>query len=232
MASHDLPSFAEPIGLFPLPNVVLFPGAALPLQVYEPRYRAMVSDALAGNGSIAIALLRPGYESDYYTNRADVHPVVGVGRIQDYVEIPDGCYFVNLTGLCRARIRREDRDGEYRLAMLDPMLAPTATIETDGEYAARRSIQQLLTSTVFDAAEEIDKARGLIGRHLPLGELVDRIASELLPAECFDVKQRLLEEMRVVRRAQTLVSELRLMSRVLETRQKSCDDWPRFGSMN
>ena len=48
--------------LFPLPNVVLFPRAVLPLHIFEDRYKAMITDALRGNRLIAMALLKPGWE--------------------------------------------------------------------------------------------------------------------------------------------------------------------------
>ena len=50
------------IPLFPLPGVVLLPGALLPLHIFEPRYRAMVADALAGDRRIGMAMIRPGWE--------------------------------------------------------------------------------------------------------------------------------------------------------------------------
>ena len=45
--------------LFPLPNVVLFPGVFLPLHVFEPRYRELVADALMGDRLIGMVLLKP-----------------------------------------------------------------------------------------------------------------------------------------------------------------------------
>ena len=53
------------IPLFPLPEVVLFPGARRPFQIYEPRYREMIAEALKGNRIIGTVLLRPGFEVDY-----------------------------------------------------------------------------------------------------------------------------------------------------------------------
>jgi Lon protease-like protein len=48
--------------LFPLPNVVLFPNVFLPLHIFEPRYREMVTDAIASDRLIGMMLLRPGWE--------------------------------------------------------------------------------------------------------------------------------------------------------------------------
>ena len=61
------------IPIFPLPNVVLFPNVFLPLHIFEPRYRAMVADALAGDRIIGMVLLQPGYEADY-EGRPPVYP--------------------------------------------------------------------------------------------------------------------------------------------------------------
>src|SRR5665213_523951 len=58
------------VPLFPLPNVVLFPRALLPLHIFEERYKAMTADALAGDKQIAMALLKPGWEKNYYCRPA------------------------------------------------------------------------------------------------------------------------------------------------------------------
>ena len=58
------------IPLFPLPGVVLFPGAEMRLHVFELRYRTMVRDALSGERLIALATLSPGWERDYEASPA------------------------------------------------------------------------------------------------------------------------------------------------------------------
>jgi len=148
------------------------------------------------------------------------------------VQIPDGRYFINLLGLCRARVRQEDRSGEYRMAMLDPMVRPESGIEVDGEYAAREAFRMTLGSPAFDDTEQIESIRALANGTSPLGRIVDTIASYLLPTDAVEVKQRMLEEMNVLRRAATLSSELRTLHQMLEMRQESRGKWPRFGSMN
>src|SRR5436309_2332195 len=94
------------VPLFPLPSVVLFPRAVLPLHIFEDRYRAMTSDVLDGDRLIAMALLRPGWEKSYYAKPA-VEPVVCVGRILSHEKLPDGKYNFLLEGLLRARISQE-----------------------------------------------------------------------------------------------------------------------------
>ena len=59
------PRALEALPIFPLPNCVLLPGGLLPLHVFEPRYRELTRDCLAGDQLMAVARLRPGYESTY-----------------------------------------------------------------------------------------------------------------------------------------------------------------------
>jgi len=92
--------------IFPLPNVALFPGAMLPLHVFEPRYRELVRQALDGRKLMAIARLRPGYEGNY-EGRPPVHEVCGVGAIESHTERLDGRFDIALRGLARVRIVEE-----------------------------------------------------------------------------------------------------------------------------
>ena len=94
--------------LFPLPNVVLFPNVFLPLHIFEPRYREMVADALAGDRMIGMVLLRPGWEHDY-EGRPPVYPIGCSGVITHVERLADGRYNIVLRGLERFRIVEEDR---------------------------------------------------------------------------------------------------------------------------
>jgi Lon protease-like protein len=97
--------FAE-LSIFPLPNVTLFPGALLPLHVFEPRYRELLRDAISRRGVMAIARLKPGFEQDY-EGRPPVFEVCGVGAVESYAEREDGRFDIALRGLARARIIQE-----------------------------------------------------------------------------------------------------------------------------
>jgi uncharacterized protein len=220
------------VGLFPLPNVVLLPGSTLPLQVFEPRYRAMVKDALGGEALIAMALLRPGYEGHYYTNTASIYPIVCVGRIREHIQIADGRYFINLVGVCRARVRDEDCSGDYRLATLEPMAEPPCQAEPESEFRVRQSLVDLLNDPLFQAIEGVAELQKLLAGCQPLGQAIDVIAGALLPTSAVEIRQRLLEEPHIAQRAQTLAAELRTLQRTLETQRSSLENWPRLGSMN
>src|SRR6185295_13942516 len=63
--SVDVDALAA-LPIFPLPNCVLLPGGLLPLHVFEPRYRELTRDCLAGHQLMGIARLRPGFETAYY----------------------------------------------------------------------------------------------------------------------------------------------------------------------
>src|SRR5258706_13100466 len=93
--------------LFPLPNVVLFPNVFLPLHVFEPRYRAMVADALASDRMIGMVLLRPGWEAAY-EERPPVFSIGCSGVITHVERLPDSRFNIVLRGLERFRILEED----------------------------------------------------------------------------------------------------------------------------
>ncbi|MCL4818501.1 MAG: LON peptidase substrate-binding domain-containing protein [Vicinamibacteria bacterium] len=108
------------IPLFPLPDVALFPGLPLPLHVFEPRYRRMVADALEGDRTIGLVILRPGFEADY-EGRPAVFPIGCAGRIEEIERRPDGRYDMRLRGLSRFRILEENPGHPYRVATVEPL---------------------------------------------------------------------------------------------------------------
>ena len=105
----------ELVPVFPLPNAVLFPHTRLPLHVFEPRYRAMVRDATAGEGLIAVALLCPGFEEDYEGSPA-YHPVGTVGRVEELERLPDGRFNLTLVGMERVELQEIPSEKPYRIA--------------------------------------------------------------------------------------------------------------------
>lgn len=124
------------IPLFPLPNAVLFPKMALPLHVFEPRYRKMVADAWASHRTIGMTLLRPGWEADYQ-GRPPVYSPGCAGRMEQCESLPDGRYNIVLRGLSRFRIREEHAGEPYRLAAVE---AIPERVEETGLAEARRRV--------------------------------------------------------------------------------------------
>ena len=97
----DLP---QKLPVFPLPGALLLPRADLPLNIFEPRYLEMISDALSGERMIGI--IQPKDDSDT-AERPDLMKVGCAGRITSYAETPDGRMLVTLTGVSRFSIKSE-----------------------------------------------------------------------------------------------------------------------------
>jgi uncharacterized protein len=156
------------IPLFPLPGVVLLPGTLLPLHIFEPRYRALVGDALAGDRTIGMAMLKPGWESA--REAPPVHSTGGAGEIVECEKLPDGRYNILLEGRFRYRIVREDTTtGPYRRASVQERRA--IAFGSAGERAR-------VSKEALGLFEEI---RGRLDlAPLPEGRLpAERLASEL-----------------------------------------------------
>ncbi|HKQ69569.1 MAG TPA: LON peptidase substrate-binding domain-containing protein [Polyangiaceae bacterium] len=121
-ATKELAPALDALPIFPLPQTVLFPGALLPLHVFEPRYRTLVKDALATHKAMAIALICEGGERDLHRHPA-IEPIAGVGVIIDHVELPDGRYNILLHGRARVRMQELPFIPPYRRARAQALAA-------------------------------------------------------------------------------------------------------------
>jgi len=180
------PLLAVPI--FPLPDVTLFPRTLLPLHIFEARYRAMVSDALARDRRICMVRLRPGYEAGY-AGKPDVFGVGGLGEIVSCERLVTGRYDLVLRGAARVRIMREHpSDTLYRMIVGERIedVAPVTDVSPliDRLRASCRTLLDILgrPADFLDAVFADTQAPGAIA---------DRIASGVIPGP--DVRQELLE---------------------------------------
>ena len=114
-AAEEALARRQGIPIFPLPNGVLFPRAPLGLHVFEPRYRRMTEDVLASDSLMAVALLKPGWERDYY-GTPPVHPVACAGVVEEHRRLPDGRFNIRLRGLRRIEILGFLGEAAYRVA--------------------------------------------------------------------------------------------------------------------
>lgn len=228
--------WTEPVPVFPIPNCVLLPGAVLPLQVFEPRYRRMMEDLLHCDGplAMAIALLRDGYEELYFTNQAPLYPVVGVGTILEHEELNDGRYALLLRGRARAVVSVEDASGPYRKAMLVPRESvPVSQKERTSQERMRLRdlLDQAATLDLWpaEATEQIFKLAGT------LEALVDLVAFHAVHSDDILLKQRILEEPCVMERSRLVCEYLARMVAMQRystwTRPRS-DEWPPQDSSN
>ncbi|MEM1266387.1 MAG: LON peptidase substrate-binding domain-containing protein [Pseudomonadota bacterium] len=101
-AIADLP---ETIPVFPLPGALLLPRARLPLNIFEPRYLAMLDDALKTRERL-IGMVQPIQVPEGQTS-GRLHKIGCAGRITTFQETDDGRYMISLTGVCRFRIGQE-----------------------------------------------------------------------------------------------------------------------------
>ncbi len=101
--------------VFPLQGTVMLPGANLPLHVFEPRYRTLVADALAGDGLLCVPQIVEGHEGDHLAAPV-LYPYATVGRIVSPQLFPDGRYDIVVEPLGRVRLLAElDSPTPYRV---------------------------------------------------------------------------------------------------------------------
>jgi len=112
-----VPKQAVPI--FPLPGVVLFPRTMVPLHVFELRYRTMVREALSAERLLVLALLKPGWDRDYHGS-PEFHPLGCLARFEQVEWLPNDCYDIRVSGLCRVEIGPPVREYPYRAARVRP----------------------------------------------------------------------------------------------------------------
>jgi uncharacterized protein len=224
--------FVGKVRLFPLPNLVLFPHVMQPLHVFEPRYRELLEDALAGDGLIAMAALAPGWEKDY-DGRPALYPVACLGRIVSHCRLPDGTYNVLLLGLRRVHLLREVatsrhfREAEARLCDDE-----YATCSLGRRRALRKELREALLHALPMLPEAQEQLEQLLGNDVPLGMLTD-VISYLLEID-LEHKQSLLAEVSVLRRAELLLGYLSEAAVELATSQAQASSFsfpPEF-SMN
>jgi Lon protease-like protein len=193
------------VPLFPLPNVVLFPKAVLPLHIFEERYRKMTGDVLRTHRQVAMSLLRPGWEKDYYARPA-VEPVVCVGTILSHERLPDGRYNFLLQGHTRARIVREVGDEPYRQAELEPL---TESENSEFDLAdARRRLTELFDRDSYAALPGGGQIRQLLATQVPTGVIADLLAFNVLSDDQAALKQSLLAETRVRSRVGRIIESV------------------------
>lgn len=187
-------NFGRPMPIFPLDQVTLLPQQVLPLHIFEPRYRQMVTDALDASGQIAMAVFDGRDWKQQYHGRPPIRPAVCIGHIAQHEKLPDGRYNIILRGVCRARVIKElaPRDARlYREAMLEPI--GLEQDETPTLRALRASIEQDLDtgplSRLADGATLLEYVRD---DDIPTAALLELISFTLVKDR--EKRYRLLEE--------------------------------------
>ncbi|MEM8800141.1 MAG: LON peptidase substrate-binding domain-containing protein [Pseudomonadota bacterium] len=193
------------IPVFPLTGAVMLPGGELPLNIFEPRYLAMVRDAMAHHRLVGMA--QPNERATNPTAGPDSPPPVFsigcVGRISQFSETDDGRFLITLTGLSRFEIIRElDTTTPYRQFEVD-YAKFTADRAADGDRSEidRGRLKAALMAYMDDKGltadwDAIDAA--------PADMLVNSLAM-ICPFGAAE-KQALLEAPTVSERADTMIT--------------------------
>jgi Lon protease-like protein len=137
--------------MFPL-GTVLLPSAHLPLHIFEPRYRALVKDCLAGEGEFGVVLIERGQE----VGGGDVRfPVGTVARILQTAELPDGRWLVDAVGTDRFRVTEWLPEDPYPQAMVEALDDEPFDDGPEAEAAVRRSAVERLLRQVLALQVEL-----------------------------------------------------------------------------
>jgi Lon protease-like protein len=188
-APDTLPSV---IPIFPLEVTMLFPGVSRPLYIFEPRYRAMVADALKGDRIIGMTMLKPGYEADYQ-GRPPIYPIGCAGVITDVEELSGGRFNIVVRGLVKFQVTGEDDSRSYRLARV----VAVPEVFDEAERAALHKQRQRLEALVTKGSDS------KIPPEVPDEEVVNTLA-QYVPMEGAE-RQTLLELKSVPLRAKALI---------------------------
>ncbi|MFK7766680.1 MAG: LON peptidase substrate-binding domain-containing protein [Mariniblastus sp.] len=227
-ADLSLPDgFANIVRLFPLPNTVLFPGVVQALHLFEPRYRAMMDDALAADELITMAYLKPDVG---FGEEPEISKIVCVGKILSHTLLDDGRYNVFLVGTKRAAIVKElPIETPYRMAevfILDDVVAKDSNIAQ-------------LRADIVDAFRKLATLRSdwnqeamdqFVDEDLSFGQLVDMIcyASGASPAD----QQLVLETTELSQRGEIVLQLLNIEIQTREEEPSQKQDFPPGFSLN
>ena len=186
-----------------LPNITLFPGMILPLYIFEPRYREMLADALAGNRMFAVAMQDP--DPGPHERPVDVGCL---GLVRACVDNADGTSNLFLQGIVRVIVKASDHAAGYPMLEIEPVAPPLeASIKSEALAIKVKELVNERFLGVIDEAPDLSEMRP---------QLADAIASVDSPAQLADMvtyalipdparKQELLETLSIEDRLDKLI---------------------------
>ena len=198
--SVELPA-AVPV--MPLPGVLLFPNALLPLHIFEPRFRAMLDYALNADRMLCVALVRP--ERHHWRTSADFFQISTVGLIRACVGRADGTSDLILQGIRRVKFRDFEQESPFPIARLQPLKTHTNLIvETEALAAKVLEFYAHLKDSGRELSEKIDH---YLSEMSDPEMLADLLASTFITDAAR--RQQLLEELDLNQRLRLLIQYLR-----------------------
>ena len=240
MSGSFLVDFDQPIPLFPLVGVALFPQTVQPLHIFEPRYRQMIEDCMAHtvdgdlskSGPIALAVLEKGVVGTDSVGSPPLKPIVCIGRILKNHLLPDGRRNILLHGVCRALIRSVDEpddDRLYRVGDLRPIESPLAEGPSP---VVREALKRLLHGDQLNRMHAAEAVREWVDQEeVPIETLIEMASFVLVKDE--HLRYQLLQEPDPSERARIVYGELHHIDRlVARCDQQGWREWPKGLSWN
>ena len=210
---HPLP---HSLAVFPLRSAVLLPRGQLPLNIFEPRYLAMIDHALREGRMIGMT--RPRYDEDV---NPPLYDIGCAGRITSFMETGDGRYLITLTGISRFRIIKDELTEEgFRVADVDwNAFALDRHPEPDENMQLRERVIELLMRYLENVGLQADwdSIEGASAE-----TIINSVAMSCPFAP--DEKQAILEARSIDDRGETLIT---LMEMAIAQRSAEFDEDPR-----
>ena len=207
-AKEILKDFNGIAPIFPLENFVMFPKTAYSFNIFEPRYKELISDILIGDKLFCTSLLQPCLD-DEHLESTDFHKTGTLCYIIEHKELKNGNYNIIVSGLKKIRIKEEvDSDKKYRIVNLDVL---NENNFIDREQEKRRKLINKFISVFSSESDAINL--NLIDASMISTEMLTNLGSLILPLDNKD-KQKLLElddtELRLEVLCQFMDSELKV----------------------
>lgn len=199
------PDALRAIPVFPLPHVVLFPQARLPLHVFEPRYRKMLADCLASHRALVIAQIVAG-EDEW--GQPNIATVSGGGLVIEHQPLLDGRSNIVVAGQVRLRLEEIPPDDDHPL----PYRRAQATVLEPMDAVVPENDRTALVAAASMFAAEVKKHDPFFQFKLPpaldAGDLADVCASQLVVDG--GARQAILEALDPRERVEMVLGQLAL----------------------
>lgn len=205
---------AGTLKVFPLPGVVVFPGTPTPFHVFEPRYRALVGDALDGDRTLCVATLDQA--EGEHQERPPVLPMAGAGVIEEEERLPDGRYHILFRCLARVRLAEELESGkpyrEFRAELVQDRFPAGGPKELERDTQALLQLAYDLVRVLPAESGGPELAQAAARLQAP-GRLADLLAAAVIADPA--LRYRALEALDVPRRMGLVAQELAAVLLVL-----------------
>lgn len=181
------PSALASVAVFPLPDVVFFPGERLPLHIFEPRYRQLVRDLIEGRAEFVVI---PRMQRPTAARPEDFASIATMGRLLAHDALADGRYHVLVEGVCRVRTHEIASDRLYRKVRCELVAEPEgeAASVTEADAVALR----MVVDSVLHALNTLHPGLNYKpSTSRPPATLAWNIAANMVPDA--DVRQTILE---------------------------------------